>query len=63
MQVKVRKDGKPIAGVHLCLGEDGTPVTSGADGTATVMPVEGRNQLLAIICMPVKGDPRTTQLS
>jgi nickel transport protein len=63
MQAKVRKDCKPIASVRLSIGEDGPPVTSGADGTATVTPVEGRNQLLTIICMPVKGDPRTTQLS
>ena len=63
MQVKVLKDGKPIAGVRLSLGEDGTPVTSAADGTATVTPVEGRNQLLAIIRMPVTGDAKTTQRS
>ena len=63
MQVKVRKYGKPIAGVRLSLGEDGPPVTSAADGTATVTPVEGRNQLLAIIRMPVQGDPKTTQRS
>lgn len=63
MQVKVLKDSKPIAGVRLSIGEDGTPVTSGADGTAMVTPVEGRNQLLAIIRMPVQGDPKTTQLS
>ncbi|PZP97310.1 MAG: DUF4198 domain-containing protein [Variovorax paradoxus] len=63
MQVKVLKDGKPIAGVRLSIGEDGPPVTSAADGTATVTPVEGRNQLLAIIRMPVQGNPKTTQLS
>ena len=33
------------------------------DGTATVTPVEGRNQLLAIIRMPVTGDAKTTQRS
>ncbi|MGC3987684.1 MAG: DUF4198 domain-containing protein [Pseudorhodoferax sp.] len=63
LKVKVLKDGKPLAGVRLSIGEDGAPVTSAADGTATVTPVEGRNQLLAIIRMPVKNDPRTTQLS
>lgn len=63
MKVQVLKDGKPVAGVRLSIGEDGTPVTSGADGTAMVTPVEGRNQLLAILRIPVQGNPKTTQLS
>lgn len=63
LKVKVLKDGKPLAGARLSIGEDGTPVTSAADGTATVTPVEGRNQLLAIIRIPVQGDPKTTQRS
>jgi nickel transport protein len=63
MKVQVLKNGKPVAGVRLSIGEDGQPVTSGADGTATVTPVEGNNQLLAILRMPVQGDPKTTQLS
>lgn len=63
MKVKVLKDGKPLAGVRLSIGEEGQPVTSAADGTATVTPVEGRNQLLAILRIPVQGNPQTTQLS
>ncbi|WP_326544183.1 DUF4198 domain-containing protein [Pseudorhodoferax sp.] len=63
LKVKVLKDGKPLAGARLSIGEDGPPVTSAADGTATVLPVEGRNQLLAIIRIPVQGDPKTTQRS
>jgi nickel transport protein len=63
LKVQVLKDGKPAAGVRLSIGEDGPPVTSAADGTATVTPVEGRNQLLAIIRMPMQGNPKTTQLS
>lgn len=63
MKVQVLKDGKPVAGVRLSIGEDGQPVTSAADGTATVIPVEGNNQLLAILRLPVKGDAKTTQRS
>lgn len=63
MKVQVLKDGKPVAGVRLSIGEDGQPVTSAADGTATITPVEGNNQLLAILRLPVKGDAKTTQLS
>ena len=57
------KDGKPIEGVRLSIGENGAPVMTAKDGTATVIPVQGRNQLMAILRMPVKGDPKTTSLS
>lgn len=63
MKVQVLKDGKPVAGVRLSIGEDGQPVTSAADGTATITPVEGNNQLLAILRLPVQGDAKTTQRS
>lgn len=63
MKVRVLKDGKPIAGVRLSIGENGPPVMSAKDGTATVVPVEGRNQLMAILRVPATGDPKTTSLS
>lgn len=63
MKVRVLKDGKPIEGVRLSIGENGAPVMTAKDGTATVIPVQGRNQLMAILRMPVKGDPKTTSLS
>ncbi len=63
LRVQVLFDGKPIEGIRLSLGEKGAPVTTAADGTATVIPVAGANQLLAIRRMPVTGDPRTTSLS
>ncbi|MDA7417694.1 DUF4198 domain-containing protein [Xenophilus arseniciresistens] len=63
MRVKVLKDGKPIEGVRLSIGENGPPVHTARDGTATVIPVQGRNQLMAILRMPVTGDPKTTSLS
>jgi nickel transport protein len=63
MKVQVLFDGQPIGGIRLSLGESGTPVTSAADGTATVVPAAGPNQLLAIRRVPVPGDPRTTSLS
>lgn len=63
LPVQVLFDGKPIEGIRLSLGEKGAPVTSAADGTATVTPAAGANQLLAIRRMPVVGDARTTSLS
>lgn len=63
MRVRVLKDGKPVEGVRLAIGENGAPVHTAKDGTATVVPVEGRNQLMAILRMPVAGDPKTTSLS
>lgn len=63
MRVQVLFEGKPTEGIRLSLGEQGTPVATAADGTATVTPAAGGNQLLAIRRMPVAGDPRTTSLS
>jgi nickel transport protein len=63
LRVKVLFEGKPAAGIRLSLGEKGAVVTSAADGTASVVPVAGPNQLLAIRRTPVSGDPRTTSLS
>lgn len=61
--MRVLFDGEPIGGIRLSLGEKGTAVTSAADGSATVTPAAGTNQLLAIRRMPVAGDARTTSLS
>ncbi|BEU94978.1 DUF4198 domain-containing protein [Acidovorax sp. DW039] len=63
MRVRVLFDGKPIAGIRLSLGEKGAAVTTAADGTATITPAAGINQLLAIRRMPVANDPRTTSMS
>ncbi|WP_225780902.1 DUF4198 domain-containing protein [Xenophilus sp. Marseille-Q4582] len=63
MRVRVLKDGRPVAGVRLSIGEHGIPVHTGKDGTATVTPAQGRNELMAILRLPVTGDPRTTSLS
>ena len=63
MKVRALFDGKPIGGIRLSMGEGGAPVTTAADGTASVVPAAGHNQLLAIRRMPVTGNPRTTSLS
>jgi nickel transport protein len=63
MTVKVLRDGKPVGGVRLSFGESGAPVMSKPDGTATLTPAKGRNQLMAIQRLPVVGDARTTSLS
>ncbi|WP_428001544.1 DUF4198 domain-containing protein [Acidovorax sp.] len=63
MRVRVLFDGKPIGGIRLSLGEKGAAVTTAADGTATVTPAAGANQLLAIRRVPVANDPRTTSMS
>lgn len=63
VQFRVLLDGKPRAGVRVSLGEKGEPVMSDADGLVTVKPKAGMNQLLAVLRMPVSGDPKTTSLS
>lgn len=63
LRVQVLQDGRPAEGVRLSLGENAPPVFTAADGTATVAPAAGTNQLLAIRRMPVAGDARTTSLS
>lgn len=63
LRVQVLLDGKPAEGIRLSLGEKGAPVTTAADGTATVTPTAGINHLLAIRRTPVAGDARTTSLS
>lgn len=63
MRVQVLFEGRPLAGIPLSMGEKRAPVMTGADGTATVTPAAGANQLMAIRRMPVEGDARTTSLS
>lgn len=63
LRVQALLGGQPAAGIRLSLGEKGTPITTAADGTATVVPATGVNQLLAIHRAPVANDPRTTSLS
>lgn len=63
MKVRVLLDGKPIEGVRLSFDEKGAAVMSAADGSASVTPAAGMNQLRAIRRLPVTGDARTTSLS
>jgi len=63
LRVQVLLDGKPAGGIRLSWGEQGAPVTTAPDGTATVTPVAGPNQLTAIRRAPVGGDARFTSLS
>lgn len=63
LRVQALLGGQPAAGIRLSLGEKGAPAITAADGTATVVPAAGANQLLAIHRAPVANDPRTTSLS
>jgi len=65
LRVRVLQDGKPLAGVKLGRGEEGTaadPVTD-ADGVAAFIPVSGFNRLWAGKRIPVAGNPKYTELS
>lgn len=64
-RVRVLQDGKPVAGVKLGRGEEGTaedPVTD-ADGVAAFVPKRGFNRLWAGKRIPVTGNPKYTELS
>ena len=61
--LQVTLDGKPLAGVRLSQGENGSPVTTDAQGLARVPVVAGTNTIQAIYRQPVQGDARTTELS
>lgn len=63
LKVLVLLDGRPRAGVRLSWGEHGSPVTSDAQGMASVVPAPGTNTLQAILRVPVQGDARTTENS
>ena len=65
LRVRVLQDGKPVAGVKLGRGEEGTandPVTD-AEGVAAFMPRGGFNKLWAGKRIPVPGNPKYTELS
>lgn len=65
VRVRVLQDGKPVAGVKLGRGEEGTasdPVTN-ADGVASFIPTRGFNRLWAGKRIPVSGNPQYTELS
>ena len=64
-RVRVLQDGKPMAGVKLGHGEEGTasdPVTD-ADGVAAFVPKSGFNRLWAGKRIAVTGNPKYTELS
>lgn len=64
-RVRVLQDGKPVAGVKLGHGEEGTatdPVTD-ADGVAAFVPKSGFNRLWAGKRIAVTGNPAYTELS
>lgn len=64
-RVRVLQDGKPVAGVKLGHGEEGTatdPVTD-ADGVAAFVPRSGFNRLWAGKRIAVTGNPKYTELS
>jgi len=64
-RVRVLQDGKPVAGVKLGRGEEGTaadPVTD-AEGIADFVPKPGFNRLWAGKRIAVTGNPKYTELS
>jgi nickel transport protein len=64
-RIRVLQDGKPVAGVKLGRGEEGTaadPVTD-ADGVAAFVPKSGFNRLWAGKRIAVTGNPKYTELS
>jgi nickel transport protein len=64
-RIRVLQDGKPVAGVKLGRGEEGTatdPVTD-AEGVAAFVPTSGFNRLWAGKRIAVAGNPQYTELS
>jgi nickel transport protein len=64
-RVRVLQDGKPVAGVKLGHGEEGTaadPVTD-AEGVAAFIPKKGFNRLWAGKRIAVTDNPKYTELS
>ncbi len=65
LRVRVLQDGKPVAGVKLGRGEEGSaqdPVTD-AQGIAAFVPTRGFNKLWAGKRIPVTDNPRYSELS
>ena len=64
-RIRVLQDGKPVAGVKLGHGEEGTasdPVTD-AEGIAAFVPKKGFNRLWVGKRIAVTGNPKYTELS
>jgi nickel transport protein len=64
-RIRVLQDGKPVSGVKLGHGEEGTatdPVTD-AEGIAAFVPKKGFNRLWAGKRIAVTGNPKYTELS
>lgn len=63
MQVRVLKDGKPVAGISIARNEEGKDATTDAQGIASFVPAKGFNKLWAGWRAPVRGDPTHTLVS
>lgn len=63
MQVQVRIDGKPAAGIKVGPGEDIGDIVTDARGVASFTPAKGFNKIWAGRRTQVSGDPRFTELS
>jgi len=63
MQVQVRIDGRPAAGVRIGRGEDTAEATTDANGIASFTPEGGFNKLWAGQRIPTPTNPAYTELS
>ncbi|MDZ4375991.1 MAG: DUF4198 domain-containing protein [Phenylobacterium sp.] len=63
MQVQVRIDGRPAAGVRIGRGEDSGGETTNAQGIASFTPVAGFNTIWAGKRIATTTEPRYTELS
>jgi nickel transport protein len=65
LRVQVRQDGKPVAGIKLGRGEEGSPKdpVTDSNGVASFVPEKGFNKLWAGKRIPVSNDPKYTELS
>ena len=63
MQVQVRIEGKPVAGIKLGRGEDTNDAVTDANGIASFTPAPGFNKIWAGKRIPMTENPRYTELS
>ena len=63
MQVRVTMKGKPMAGIKIGRGEEGTEGVTDAQGVASFMPTAGFNKLWAGDRAEIKDNPQFTELS
>lgn len=63
MQVQVRIDGKPAAGIKLGRGEDTNDAVTDANGIASYTPTAGFNKIWAGKRTPAPGNPKYSELS